>query len=345
MERYRHDDFTKNEAWLVFPLDVQIQSQSADVYFAMDVWSAYILGQEIALGDGLTSGEAQRLLETCKAKADGALPKTIILPKGDPSEAALAPLADRLGLQLEIVPGPALEDLVAPVKKSFGESFFSPSTIPYAGLKDDVDQLERESAKHFVPGTYDPCPCASGKKYKFCCKPIFREITGAMAAIEQGLLDEALHWIAKAKALVGETAEVLCREAIVRSKAEPDAAQELLERCLAQNPNHPRAHYVLGVDLKESGKLMESIAAYQAAIANYPKTDRYHLNEAYNNLGTALYEVGDYGGAKAAWEQGLILLPSDRMTRNNLRECIYENQALPPDLREMSPFVRRFFAS
>ena len=39
----------------------------------------------------------------------------------------------------------------------------------------------------------------------------------AMGASEEGRRAEALEWIAKAKEIVGETAEVLCREAIVYS--------------------------------------------------------------------------------------------------------------------------------
>lgn len=119
---------------------------------------------------------------------------------------------------------------------------------------------------------YAFCSCASGKKYKFCCKKIFREIMEAMVAAEEGKKSEALQWIAKAKEVAGDTAEVLCREAIVYSFFEPDKAKEILAECLLINPNHPRAHYLRGIDLKEQGDLEGARTAYETAIKNYPPT-------------------------------------------------------------------------
>ena len=55
--------------------------------------------------------------------------------------------------------------------------------------------MDRQTAKQMVPDAYDPCRCGSDKKFKFCCKPIFREVLGAMAASQDGQLDEALRYI------------------------------------------------------------------------------------------------------------------------------------------------------
>jgi hypothetical protein len=52
--------------------------------------------------------------------------------------------------------------------------------------------MDRQTAKQMVPDAYDPCRRGSDKKFKFCCKPIFREVLGAMAASQDGQLDEAL---------------------------------------------------------------------------------------------------------------------------------------------------------
>ena len=95
--------------------------------------------------------------------------------------------------------------------------------------------------------------------------------------------------------------------------------------------------------LKEKGDFRGAVAAYERSIANYPVTDRYHLNETMNNLGTAHYELGNFREAKEAWEKALILLPSDAMVRKNLWKCIYMNPTLPENLRAISPFVARFF--
>jgi len=74
-------------------------------------------------------------------------------------------------------------------------------------------------------------------------------------------------------------------------KAEFD---RLLNRCLEQFPNHPRANYIMGINLREKERFSEAIDYYKKAIENYPKTDRYHLNEAYNNIGTVYYDLKNY---------------------------------------------------
>lgn len=338
---FQYQDFRENDAWLVFRLDTQVKSESVDIYILMDLPKGTLLVHEISVGEGLSLNQAEVFLKNGKAKK-GSYPRRLLLAKGDPAEPALRKVAGTLGVALDIVPASQLEELIAPVKEDFGAHVYSPSSIPYAGLRDDTSAEDRESAKKMIPDSYDPCWCASGKKFKFCCKPVFGEVIGAMKDAEEGRMDEALEWIAAAKKIAGETAEILCREAIVYSYFDQKKSEEVLARTLQVNPNHPRARYILGILLKEKGDLKGAVTAYETAIAHYPSTDRFHLNETYNNLGTVLYDMGDATGAKSAWEQALILLPSDRMVRQNLMEFIYENPEIPATVRKMSPFIRKF---
>src|SRR5262249_9027408 len=149
------------------------------------------------------------------------------------------------------------------------------------------------------------------------------EVSQAMIAAEEGNLSEALGWIAKAKNSVGETAEVLCREAIVYSYFDTEKSEATLNRCLVVNPKHPRAHYLRGIKLKEQGDFVGAIKAYETAIAHYPETDHYHLNEVYNNLGTVFHAMGNGIKAQSCWEKALLYLPSDKTARRNLNDCIY----------------------
>lgn len=105
------------------------------------------------------------------------------------------------------------------------------------------------------------------------------------------------------------------------------------------NENHPRLNYLLGIDAKENCQLDLAVCFYQKAIDNYPESDKYHLNEVYNNLGTALFEQSKYSEAKDAWEKGFILLPLDKMVLTNLFRFIYANPSVPEEIRKISPFV------
>lgn len=337
---FEYRNFAENDAWLVFRVDTQVKKEPVDIYMLMDLPNGILLSQEIATGEGLSLTQTEELLINGKTKK-GSYPRRFFLAKGDPAEPALRSTADAFGLVLNLVPASQLEKLIVPVKGEFGKRFYSPLSLPYAGLREDASEDDRESSKIMVPDSDDPCFCASGKKFNLCCKPVFGEIIGAMKAAEEGKMDKALEWIAAAKKIAGETAEILCLEAIVYSHFDKTKSGEVLARTLQVNPNHPRANYIRGILLKEKGDLKGAIAAYEAAIAHYPSTDRFHLNETYNNLGTALFDLGDTSGAKRVWEQALVLFPSDQTARQRLFEFIYENPIVPAALREISPFMRK----
>jgi hypothetical protein len=82
-------------------------------------------------------------------------------------------------MQLEIVPAISLVRILADFKQSYGSQFPTTSGLGYHPTEQD-DRIDQESTKKFIIDRYDPCPCASGKKYKFCCKKIFEEIIHAM---------------------------------------------------------------------------------------------------------------------------------------------------------------------
>jgi tetratricopeptide (TPR) repeat protein len=314
-------DFKRKDAWLIFRFDTQVQSQPVDIYMIMDLPSEIILAHEIVETE-LSPIQAFNLFKTAQV-SKGNYPPCIILAPGDPAEKYLKELSTDLQIDFESIPAVYLEPLLDPLKRSFSQNFFSTTTVGYERQEDERDKLDGESIKNFLPDNYDPCSCASGKKYKFCCRRILREITGAMVAAKDGKFLEALKWMDKARAIVGETAEILCRESIVYSYFNSQKSEEILSKCLVINPNHPRAHYIRGIDFKEKGDFTSAILAYKTAIQNYPPSDHYHLNEAYNNLGSLFYDIGDFTNAKESWEKALLFMPFDEVVRQNLSELIY----------------------
>ena len=325
MRSYKPEDFQDNPAWLMCRVDIQIQNQAVDAYLIMDLPSTLLLAHVI-VEDTITKQQVKQLIS--QAQKQYKRPKRIILANGDPAEKYLIEIATDLNIFVEHIPEPYLESLIAPFKQSFGEHFFSPTSIAHliSDEKLEAENMSREELIASLPDSYSPCSCNSGKKYKFCCKKIFREVTEAMCEAEDGHLEKALEWIEKARAVVGDTGEILCREAIVYSFFNKTKTKyhKLLHRCLTEFPNYPRAHYIYGIDLKGRYDFTGAIKAYKTAIDLYPTSDQYHLNEAYNNLGTAFYENGNIKEAQLAWEKALFFMPSDRYARDNLNELIYK---------------------
>ncbi len=323
MERkYQFNDFSNNNTWLIFRRDIFIQDDPMDIYIIMDLPSGLLLSYEIAETQ-LSQKQVESLLEKALFKK-GEAPKQILVANNDPIEPMLQRPAQNLRVTVKIVPAMHLEDLTEEVVIPFHDKFDDPTPHNFSDFENDSDDVK--SAKRSIPDSYDLCSCSSGLKYKFCCKRIFIETIEAMCCAEEGKFKEALEWISKMRKLVGNTSEVLCREAIVYSFFDRKKSKEILKQCLEINPKHPRAHYLYALELKEVGDFQAAIAAYEKAVSYYPSTDHYHLNEVYNNLGVIHYEMGDIVKAKLAFELALHFMPSDKLTRRNLKDFIYSKE-------------------
>lgn len=340
--------FQVNEAWLVASLanPVHIKNDPVDIYVLVDVASTFILGDVLCVGEAPTWTDLEDMFTQGRRQA-GRWPRVLFVPRDEPVVEALESFARGAGVATEALPRSAMRAILGPLEKSFG-SFMArgPRPVPprdemARGPRPVPTRDEEESAKALVPHSYDPCPCASGKKYKFCCKPILREVTESMCAVQDGDFPTAVEWMDKARAVVGDTAEVLSRYAVVYGMRSDEEMLRYLRRALEVNPAHPRSHYLLGLHHKEHGRLKEAEAEYLKAVAGYPDTDQFHLNETWNNLGVVYEALGDMVRAKDAWERAVLLLPSDDTSRENLVESIYNNPHLPAELRVPSPAVRR----
>lgn len=333
------DMFKPREAWVIGRMEglMMVQDKPADIYVLLDAASTYAYGSIVVLGELPEVREIKGLFKRAR-KTAGCWPKRLLVPNGDPAEESLNHQAIEVGISVELVPASHLAPLLQPIRDGFGEFMGQRKQ----GAAPPPSPTELAEAKAFIPDSYDPCWCASGKKFKFCCKPIFREIVEAMCAFEEHRHADAIRWLDEARAKVGETGEVLCRYAIVYGLESSEKFLEGLQKTLRVAPNHPRAHYLLAIHHKECGDLRKAEAEYLEAIRNYPGGDRFHLNETWNNLGTVYFDMGNHLKAKEAWEKALMYLPSDDTSKSNLREFIYNNGTLPPEVRKPSPFVSRY---
>lgn len=343
--KIQHHQFHVNEAWIVCRLHTldTVAGKPMDLYMLLDAASSYVFGHLVVLEEVPSAQETRELFRNAY-ESKRQWPTKLIATKMDPALEVFQAQADAAGFPLEVVPAAYLDDIVRPIQESY-EAFNAKRAKRASGAPSSArakrERQERQEARSMVPDSYDPCPCASGKKFKFCCKPVFREIIEAMCASEEGRTKEAVRWLDRAKASIGETAELLCRYAIVYSRESDEKFHQYLQRCLEQNPNHPRAHYLLGLDHSEHERYTEAAAAYERAIECYPATDKYHLNETWNNLGNVYYRDDRIREAKGAWEKALTYSPRDEVTRRNLYECIYDDPSLSEELRTPSPFVAR----
>ncbi|MDP3981362.1 MAG: hypothetical protein Q8Q33_08130, partial [Chlamydiota bacterium] len=315
--------YEQGDAWLFFRMDCIITKEPADVCILMDIASGYLFEFVIILDEKPSSDEIEKLMRKAYEK-QRSWPDIFYCPQNDPAKDMFAKIAVEKGIFFKSAPASVFYKITDPLKESFNDHLAPPESEAQRDKMKDVSEEDRIMARHLVPDAYDPCPCASGKKFKFCCKPIFPEIVDAMVSAEEGKTKEALEYMDKAKAKAGETPEILCRYAIVYAHADRQKYCEYRDKCLALDPNHPRVNYLLGIDFKEKGDYKGALKAYKIAAQNYPSGDRFHLNEVWNNIGTVYYELRDYRHAREAWEMAVYYIPEDKLARDNLEQLIYD---------------------
>lgn len=329
---------SENEAWILHREDFDtIQDGHCNGYVLLDAFSGYCFCVKMSK-DLPTLSDLINLINEAKEKAQ-TLPQKFLILKKDPSAETLEKITQELHLEFLALPQKDLNPYIKDFRNSMRSFKKDDKSSHYSIISDQ----EQEEIDLFMPSPYDFCSCASGKKFKFCCQKGFREIIFAMAAAQEGKLEEALFHINEAESKIGRTAEIVTRLSILWSFFDKNKSDAFLAEAQTLNPNHPRLNYLLGIEAKEKNNPSLAISFYQKAIEFYPKEDRYHLNETYNNLANAFYDLNRHQEAKDAWEKALTYFPSDDVSKNNLLEFIYNNPLVADDIRTLSPFMKRFF--
>jgi hypothetical protein len=89
---------------------------------------------------------------------------------------------------------------------------------------------------------YAPCPCGSGKKFKWCCLPIHVEIDKAYRQDADGQHEAALRTMDEVVAAHPTNPEALGRKAqLLYQNEKVDDAEKVLDQAFAINPNYPRS--------------------------------------------------------------------------------------------------------
>ena len=98
-------------------------------------------------------------------------------------------------------------------------------------------------------------------------------------------------------------------------------AKVWLDKILA---NYPRAFYDLGFIYLGKKQWNKAITVYERAIRNYPKDAKEEKANAYQNLGSALWEERRREEAIEAWQTCLKYNPKQKHAKRNLKEFTNE---------------------
>lgn len=132
---------------------------------------------------------------------------------------------------------------------------------------------------------YDPCPCGSGKKFKWCCQAIsadLQRVTDLLESQQQAaalkLLDELIQKYPDNPTVLGYKAGIL----IDLDRVEE--AEAALDKALEINPNYARAYLIRGTIRMDEKETVGALQLYRQAARLAPPTDRELMNLIYHNI-------------------------------------------------------------
>src|SRR5262245_3459373 len=130
---------------------------------------------------------------------------------------------------------------------------------------------------------YDPCPCGSGKKLKWCCQPISALIDKAFQQDADGQHDAALRTMDEVCAQYPDKPEVWCRTAqLLYPMGRPEAAEATLQKAFDLDPNYPFGHYLRGHFRHFEGEIPGALLLFRKAAEVYDPVARNMLGQIYS---------------------------------------------------------------
>src|SRR5947208_5776223 len=124
---------------------------------------------------------------------------------------------------------------------------------------------------------YSYCPCGSGKKFKWCCQNIYKDIERAYAQLEQGQQEAALRIINEIAEANPGNPEVWGQKAqVLIYVGQNEQAEEALNKAFELNPNYPFGLLTRARLRADEGEYIGAlILARKAAEAYHPEALDY----------------------------------------------------------------------
>ena len=136
-----------------------------------------------------------------------------------------------------------------------------------------------------TPDLYTPCPCGSGKKFKWCCQPVYADINRALEQDANGqeeralrLIDQVVHKHPGNPEAWGQKARLLYNHGKV------DQAEEALAKAFEINPNYPFGLWLRAIFRFQEGETRGALLLARKAADAYDPDARDQLGQVYRMI-------------------------------------------------------------
>jgi tetratricopeptide (TPR) repeat protein len=163
---------------------------------------------------------------------------------------------------------------------------------------------------------YGPCPCGSGKKFKWCCQPIGAQIEKAFEQNAEGQHDTALRLMEQLTTDHPDNPEAWGRKAqLLYQNERVDEAENALQKALAINPNYAFGYLLRGQFRQHEGEIAGALLLYRKAAELYDPEAKEVVSQVYSLIGESELKLNRPVAAHAAFKQALRFRPSEELQK------------------------------
>ena len=185
---------------------------------------------------------------------------------------------------------------------------------------------------------YAPCPCGSGKKFKWCCQPIHVQINKAFQQDADGQHEAALRTMEELTAQNPGNPEAWGRQAqLLYENDRVEDAEKALDKALELNPDYPFGYYLRGSFRRAEGELPGALVLFRKAAERYDPEARDVLGQLYGLIADTELKLNRSVAARAALQLAARFDPANENYRKALEQLFGPEGGLPlPARREYS---------
>jgi tetratricopeptide (TPR) repeat protein len=186
---------------------------------------------------------------------------------------------------------------------------------------------------------YAPCPCGSGKKFKWCCQPIHVEINKAFEQDAQGQHAAALRIMEEVTAAHPANPEAWGRYAqLLYLNDRTDDAENALQKAFDINPNYPFGHLLRGNFRRNEGEIPGALLLFRKAAELYDPEARDVLGNVYMLIGDCELKLNRPVAARAALKIALRYDPANEELRQGFDQAFGDKSRFPVTARREYTF-------
>jgi tetratricopeptide (TPR) repeat protein len=188
---------------------------------------------------------------------------------------------------------------------------------------------------------YSPCPCGSGKKFKWCCQPFYGEIERAYQQQANGQHETALKIMDDLTGKYPQNAEVWGKRAeLYWENRRLDEAERSVDRALEVNPNYAFAYFLRGMFRHDEGEVPGALNLYRRAAEHCSSDAADFLAEIYAHIAQAELHENRPLAAHAAYQISLRLQPDNQALQEHFQRAFGEDSRFPALCRREYAFKK-----